>query len=776
MSLLDKLPKSLPKLSSIPFFSKQETAEYYFALTISFTKVTAAVWGIERGKLEIISSSTQSYHSTEELTDAANFALDEALGAFQPEPEQVLFGVPESWLQDENIKPEYLTVLKKMVKELGLSPMAYVSTAHAVSHLLQKQQGSPIGAVLVEQDNPITVSVVKGGKIVASKKHKRSGDLPEDVEKALASFSDIEVLPSKIVVYGEHPDNKIKESLQSFSWMSQLPFLHLPKIELLGEEMVLDAICFAGASEINPHVAFHPKHVSAGEGSHKRSLVSPLDDEEESLPHHTRRGHHMEAAAGVANITAVDADDGFISGDVAEEVHRKDTARFALDEDMPQTHNLPAKRRAAEIDDFEDEFPEPHTTSHHKAGFMASMMAMLPFGVGGGSAHHTGGAGQGIKGLLTNKFVIVAFLVLVGLGAAFVFVPKAKVDVFIDMQTMQKDSTIVADPAITSVDEANRKIPGTVVDAQVEGELKGTASGKKQVGEPAKGTVIVYNKTNSPRTFNAGTIITVDNLQFTLDSNVQVASQSAFDSGISFGKATVNATAVAIGPDGNLAAGKELNIKDQSYDNYYAKVDQAFSGGVSKDVTVVTAEDQRKLLAQVSAELRTKAREQIQAKLNEQGLKIIEEGLTEQIVSQAYSKKVGDQATDFTLEMVSKYKGTAYNETELKGLVSKLLDTNVPEGFELDVANSETQSEISKVEKDGKLVFTAKFKAKLKPKIDLEALKKQIAGQPKNKADEKLREIGNVIGTEIQLTPNLPAPLDILPFMSNNITIEVTAK
>jgi hypothetical protein len=372
--------------------------------------------------------------------------------------------------------------------------------------------------------------------------------------------------------------------------------------------------------------------------------------------------------------------------------------------------------------------------------------------------------------------VIIAFLVLVGLGAAFVFVPKAKVDVFIDMQTMQKDSTIVADPSITAVDEANRKIPGTVVDAQVDGELKGAASGKKQVGEPAKGTVIVYNKTNSPRTFNAGTIITVDNLQFTLDSNVQIASQSAFDSGISFGKATVNATAVAIGPDGNLAAGKELNIKDQSYDNYYAKVDQAFSGGVSKDVTVVTAEDQRKLLAQVSAELRTKAREQIQVKLNEQGLKIIEEGLTEQIVSQVYSKKVGDQATDFTIEMVSKYKGTAYNETELKGLVSKLLDTNVPEGFELDVANSETQSEVSKVEKDGKLVFTAKFKAKLKPKIDLEGLKKQIAGQPKGRAEEKLREIGNVIGTEILLTPNLPAPLDILPFITNNITIEVTAK
>lgn len=775
MSLLDKLPKSFPKLPELPFFKKQQSAEYFFALTISFTKVTAAVWGIERGKLEIFSSSSQNYHSVDELTDAANFALDEALGSFQPEPEQVLFGVPETWLQDENIKPEYLTVLKRMVKDLGLQPMAYVSTAHAVCHLLQKQQGVPVGAVLVEHDNPITVSVIKGGKIIASKKHKRSGDLSEDIEKALASYTDIEVLPSKIVLYGEKVDPKIKESLQSFSWMSQLPFLHLPKIELLGEDTVLDAICFAGASELNPHVSFHPKHIAVQDLNNKRSVVSQLDDDEVPPVHHERtRGHHA-MAAGAANVVPVD-DTGFVNGDVAEEqASHHDTARFALDEDMPQTHNLPAKRaQAAELEQYDEESVAPHhTSSHHSGGFMASMLGLLPFGKGAG---HSAGSGVGIKGIFLNKFVVIIFLLLVGLGAAFVFVPKATVSVFIDMQTMQKDSTIVADPSITAMDEANRKIPGTVVDAQVEGTMKGSASGKKQVGEPAKGTVIIYNKTNSPRTFNAGTVLIVDKLQFSLDSSVQVASQSAFESGISFGKATVNATASQIGPDSNLPASKELNVKDQGTDNFLAKVDQAFSGGVSKDVTIVTAEDQRKLLAQVSADLRTKAREQIQEKLNSQGLKIIEEGLTEQIVTQNFSKKVGDQSSDFTISMVSKYKGTAYNEGELKTLVSKLLDTNVPEGFELDVANSETQSEISKVEKDGKLVFTAKFKAKLKPKIDLEALKKQIAGQPKDVADAKLREIGNVIGTDIQLIPNLPAPLDILPFMVQNITIEVTAK
>ncbi len=768
MSILDKLPKI-----NLPFLSKQDAGEFYFAVTIGFSSVTAAVWGIEHGRLQIISSNSQKYQSEHELLDAANYALDIALGDFQPEPEQVLFGVPETWLQDENLKPEHLTHLKHIVKELGLQPMAYVSTAHAVSHLIQKTQGVPVAAVIVENDDPLVVSVVKGGKIIGSKKHKRTDDLPKDIEKALLSFSEVEVLPSKIMILGGNDragGDHLKEELQSYSWMAQLPFLHLPKIELLSPEMILDAICYAGASEIDPGVNFHPKHLNPGaESKHKNSVVNSMDSlgADEVLPVHHRRGSHPENAE----------DPGFINGDIAEDgkkVH-EDTARFALDEDMPQTHNLPIKRQMAAVESEEEEEYPPEAHYESETSLVEKIMGLIPF-VGGRDSHHPKTPGGGIVGLLTNKIVLFGFILIIALGVAFIVLPKATVKVFIDMQTLSKDSTIIADPSISALDETNKKIPGTVLDTQVEGSAKGSATGKKQVGESAKGTVIIYNKTSSPKTFGPGTVLVgPDNLTFTIDTSVQVASQSAFESGISFGKATVNATASQIGPDSNLPAGKELSVKDNSTDNFSAKIDQAFSGGVSKDVAIVTADDQKRLLAQLSAELRTKSKEQIQGKLTN-GLKIIEDGISEQIVSQTYSKKVGDQASEFSLNMVAKYKGTAYNENDLKTLVSKMLDTNVPEGFELDLSQTETQADITKVEKDGTLVFTAKYKAKLKPKVDVEQLKKQIAGKTEDVAAEKLKEIGNVIGSDIEIKPSLPKPLNLLPFLAKNISIEVTAK
>ena len=74
------------------------------------------------------------------------------------------------------------------------------------------------------------------------------------------------------------------------------------------------------------------------------------------------------------------------------------------------------------------------------------------------------------------------------------------------------------------------------------------------------------------------------------------------------------------------------------------------------------------------------------------------------------------------------------------------------------------------------MTFTAKFNAKLKPKVDENQIKQSIAGLTEDAAAAKLKEIGNVIGSDIQITPQLPKPLDFLPFRPENITLEVTAK
>lgn len=734
MNWFDKLPKFLP------FFPKSQESEYFFAINIEPSQVTGAIWGVDGKKLHLVSTATSPYQSEDDLIEAANLSLDEALANFQPEPTKVLFGVPDSWLQDDVLKEDRLKLLQKLIKELDISPLAYVSTTSAVCHLLQKEQGVPTTAVLVQVADPLTVAVVKGGKIVALKEQKRSANLPDDIEKILLSFSGIEVLPSKILLYGSGNLNKYQEELTSFSWMSQLPFLHLPKIETLDQTVTIEAICLAGAAEINPEVVYQP-----GETASQIDLVQPAKKDLSEL--------------------------GFVAGDIASQ-RKPDEVKADWSDEVSAYPDQP--RAVAPVtppEEYEEEIDQDMTT-------------------GGGLPERIRRLWQNLWQLLSQllgrggkKTLIIPMLVLILIIAGLVLLPKAKVTVFIEMQVLERDTQVVADPNIKQVDEVSKKIPGKIVETEVTGSSKASATGKKQVGDPAKGKVIIYNKTTSPKSLSSGTILVgSNNIKFNLDTSVQIASQSSqvradFTTIITPGRTeSVGATALSIGPEGNIAAGSELSVNGSSTDQLVAKVDQAFSGGVSRDVTVVTSDDQNKLLAQLASELRKKAQEQIQTKLAAD-LKVLEEGLSEQIAKKSFSKNINDQAQEFSLSLTVRFKGVAYSESDLKLIVSKLVETNVPAGFELDLTQTETQADVAKVDKDGKLVFLAKFRAKLKPKLEKEQLQKELVGKTPDQAAAKLKEVSSVIGSDIQIVPSIPIKaLQRLPLFASNIEIEVAAK
>lgn len=734
MALLDYLSKILPSRN------KPHSAEYYFGLDIRHGFVIGSVWGIEGKKAKIISVVHRKFHQPEDfpenalsLVEAANIALDEALADFQPEPEKILFGVPDSWLVDEDLKPKYSKVLKQLVKELDVIPMAYVSTTHAICHFIQRQEGVPTTAILAEIDDPLTVSVVKAGKVLGSKEVNRGENLPRDIEKALLSFSDIEVLPAKILIFG---DGKVshnkqsfttykqsfatyKEDLVSYNWMGQLPFLHLPKIEELEEDMIIKSLCFAGASEINPEV--HLEHQTV-----------PISSER-TKPHHPSQNSQSRPSHAIP----VPQETAFVEEDIEDQY-----AGTAVDtyEKSIQSH------------------PGTMVDKFSPAGIIPKRMPNLMRWF------------SGLGFTLLIPIIIVMVIIL-----AYLFLPKATVVVFVDPKVLEKETQIVADPKITVMDEANKQIAGKVVETSVDGTSKAAATGKKKIGDPAKGSVVIYNKTAGSKTFPQGTVLVgPDNLNFALDTSVTVASESAVEGGISFGKSSGNATASTIGPDGNLAAGKDLAIKGFPPDNYSAKVDTAFSGGVSKDVTVVTSDDQKKLLASLVSELKKKAQEEVQGKLTGD-MKILEETFVEKVLKQSFSKNVGDQSSEFSLTLNLNLKGTAYSDTDLKTLVGKLVETTVPEGFNLDLSRTETQATVSKVEKDGKIIFTAKFKAKLMPKMDIEKIKSEIKFKTPDEVEAILKSKDSVIGADIKIKPELPRPLQRLPLLPQNINLEINS-
>lgn len=728
MDLINKL------IGFLPFGKKEEVSEYFFALNVSNEQLTVAIWTIEGKHLKILETAYSLYSSLDDLLQITDKLLDQVIGIREIDVAKILFGVPSTWLSDENLKDEYLKLLRALVKDLELTPMAYVEIANALVHFLEKQEGIPPTAILVGfEQSHLTVTIVRAGKLDGVKVISRGDNSGTDIEKALLTFSAVETLPSKILIYGleQKELEKLRGQLLSFSWMSKLSFLHFPKIDTLQDNVDIKSICLAGASEINPDIVYTEDKIN--KSVKKLSELAPEDELE------------IDDSAVKSESTGREEDLGFVVGDIA-------SIKKEEEEVMPDDQSelvIPDETSLAETRDFDQE----HIPSKRKFNFK------LPFQ---------------IQSRFINMPLLIGMIgVLIFIFGAYILLSKAEVKIFVEPKILEKDTQVTADPSQKAVNEDVKVIPGQIIETEVSGSSKGEASGKKQIGDPAKGTVVIRNKTDGAISLSKGTAFASSNgLKFTLDLNVNVASRSADDG--TWSKATGTVTAAVVGADGNLPSGSDMTVSGYSTDKLIAKSEGNFSGGTSKDVTVVSDADQQKLLASLASDLRKQAQQNLQEKYP--GKKILEEALSENIVKKRYNKNINDQASEFSLNLTIHYRGTAFEDKDLKQIVGKLVTTQVPEGFELKIEDTETQSDVSKLEKDGKLIFLARFKAKLLPKIDADKIRKQIKGKSVKEVENILKGMDNILGSEIKFYPSLPSILRRLPLLGKNIKIEVGLK
>ncbi|MDO8639213.1 MAG: hypothetical protein Q7R43_06570 [Candidatus Daviesbacteria bacterium] len=766
--------------AKLSFGKSPEQIEYYFALVIGLSELTASVWTLFNNEVEILNQSTIAYQGNDELLDKSYQALENSLGVLEVEPKKVLFGVPDSWNIDDNLKEPYLKLLRGILKETDLEALAYVANTNAISFMLQKQEGVPPTAILLGLGDFVEVTLVRGGKVAGTRTTPRGEHLFEDIEKTLSQFTEVEVLPSKILIYQTKEDidlNKLKDDLMSYPWMSKLSFLHFPKIEVLGENITTTSLVLAGASELSPNI---------------------------DLKHSFFAGKNKNKEVSVAKTLAPET--GFVRGDIKEgrtgpSLQRLTPKKPMLEEEMMEEdlrddnlispdleENLDEMEEIEELEDFPasnvprrslSHRPQVSEEIHHQE--VKSGVSFLSIIHKIKNVFHSPFKTNVHRKLPLGKLLIIPAILII-LGLAYLFFVKSTVTIFVEPRISENVTEVIADPKATSFDEAKKIIPGKITEVTVTGSGKDVASGTKQIGDPAHGKVIIYNATDSRVSFSQGSVLTAtDGKKFTLDTSVQIASQSSSVGAegveIKWGKTDpVGVTASAVGPESNLLGGAIMLIGSYNKSQVWASVAEALSGGTSKNVTVVTADDQKKLKAKVTDGLKIKAEEEIQKKLPADS-KIVMEAISVVDGKYTFNKDVNDVASEFSLQATIRFKGTSYNDSDLRTIVSKLVQTNIPDGFVMNLQDAQTQADIVKVDpKDGTLTFKAKFIAKLLPKYDTEKLKNEIKGQMVKSAVEKIQGLENAVGSEIKFTPSIPLQFAILPFLPQNITILVTPK
>lgn len=737
-------------------FKKQDntqTLEHFWSLVLGKGWIESGIWRVVDEKTEVIAQGgTTSWQegNIESLIAAADSSLSSAAASLEgdaQEPSKVVFGLPPSWIEEGSIKKERLDVLKKLSQELELTPAGFVVIPEAIVHFLKVSQGAPPNAILVGlSEDSIDVTLVYNGKLSGTIEVARSMSLGADVAEGLARLPQSLVqYPSRLLLYNHKAGNldEARQSLIEVEWKDlKVPFLHTPKVEVLPEDVSVSAVSLAGGAEVG----------------HAKAVVLPEDDMAEEEAVGTEEPVVDEVSS--KELLEVSPEDlGF--------VRDSDVALGDVNSEKEETK--PQEEIEHGEPQIESDLPMP-SAQDSKHSFLPKVN-VPSFSFDGG-----------FRRLLAIIGIFLGILLIAG-TLAYWYVPKAKVVIYIAPKILEKNIEFSVDQNLEVVDNANKVVPGNIIEVQVSGDKTSATSGTKTVGERAKGQVTVTH-VGGTTTLKSGTVLTgPNNLKFTLDGDVPIASGAGV---LNPSQKAASVTAADIGAQYNLVSGTEFSVGNFSKDSFGARNETALSGGTSRSVSAVGKEDRENLEKELLAELLEKGTNEAKGKKGENDI-LVDGSAAFNTDKEEFSHKVGEEAGSLKLTLSGTVSLLVLPKEGINSLILSELERDVPSDFSLRQDQIEVSYERvieTKTTKDGKKEdiaepsnkFIAKVRANLLPKVNSEEIALAIAGKQTSLAEEYLATLPGYVRSSVNFNIRLPGKLGTLPRISRNISVEVAAE
>lgn len=363
--------------------------------------------------------------------------------------------------------------------------------------------------------------------------------------------------------------------------------------------------------------------------------------------------------------------------------------------------------------------------------------------------------------------VVAATLILLGIGYAFLFTRyTAAIAIELEGQNLEKSETMALAATASESAELFQMLAPEVVEETVTVEKEVPTTGTKITGDPAKGKVLIYNKTEDVKTFPAGTNLVLNGKTYKLDSEVQIASASSKESTgsrtIEFGSVETTATAGFIGPDGNIGKNERFAVANFSSSTYEAVSQEDFSGGSSREIQAVSARD----ITNATTDLLEQARSQLAERFtsqnsNEQQVFYAGETST---VSTRSSANVDEEASVVRVQLEVKGKAYKIDRARLAETIGTLFAEQIPAGY--IVQESSIQLTTNRIIPGTPPKVDLKIQARAVPDVQPSALQEIVAGQYAARAKTLLEESPGVRTATITVKPEWASAL--LPSVPSN--------
>src|SRR3989344_2074154 len=776
---------------TLPFLKKKEKIEYFLALLLREEKVSAVIFEEILGKVKIIGKH-EAYFETS--IDEAGFdewldVLDKAISTAESalpnniETQKTVFGVNENWVEGAKIKKEYLIKLKKVSDALGLSPIGFLVIHEAIARLIQEEEGVPVSAILTEVDKKgVAVSLIRAGKVSSTKRAKIEGSIPETTDKILHYFVNHEILPSRIIIFDDKDLEKLSQEFIGHAWSKSLPFLHVPQITTLVKGFDAKAILFGAAvqmgfemlneedlkpqKDISDYALNKKEENKALEPTVEETKSPEITDEKQEIPYED---------FGVV----IGGDVGWVASDNLES-KAPIIEKNKNEENIVEEEESITKRETFEINretiSEEKDFAVPDEEIRKTSGKIKKNNIKKAINVISNTFSGIFKLSSILSPLIFIKngkkalFIIPIILFIVALPLLYFFGVKSTVFIDVKPKIVDKSRDIILSIDGTS-DFSKNIISAENTSVSEDGTLSIQTTGKKEVGDKAKGSVTIYSRLTEEKTLAGGTVITSSNdLQFVLDNNVKLASSSA-DASAQPTTAKVPVTAKNIGKESNLPSNTKLTFGSISATDLIAKNETAFSGGTKKEINIASKADQDKLIAKLPKDLEEKAKNDINKNIPDDKA-ILQIFTKTQFTKKEFDKKIGDEASTVTLNATVSFHAISYKKDILNDF-SKNIFKDEEKDLILSKDTVKYNVENIKQKNEKEITATLKVKAPFIPKIDIKKIQSEISGKSFDLAKDIIIKIPQVSDINISLRPNLPFLPKNLPRIPQNITVVV---
>ena len=358
------------------------------------------------------------------------------------------------------------------------------------------------------------------------------------------------------------------------------------------------------------------------------------------------------------------------------------------------------------------------------------------------------------KWLILGSLALIVFVVL--LVIAFTVLPKATIAIKTDTTAVNADVTMTLDTNASSVDADQGVVPAQTQQQQKSYTQSVPATGEKNLGNKATGSVTMSVQkcapdVSPPDNIPAGTGVSANGQTFLTQSTASFRFDGGSGSCVNYKSDSVDITAQKAGSSYNIDSG-DFSVAGASG----VTATGSTSGGTDRTVKVVQQSDidsaKQKLNAQDDKD---NLKRQLQQNLENSNLYALTDTFTAKASNITTSVKVGDEATNVTVSESVTYTMYGAKQSDLQKVIDEAINKQIDTAKQSIQDDGLAQANIN-VPKPGngdQLKIGVAVTASVGPHLDVEKIKDAATGKKSGEVKTLIKSNPGVEDVEVNYSP-----------------------